>query len=163
MQDTKEYVVSPKLTHQSIAVLLTGGIAGACAYIAMTNTDGISTRRTDLSPETINMLAWVVCVAAALLCLLFLAELISTRRRPASKITLRPAGFSIPVGSAFKKHTVSASYAQITQLKLDFITPNRVLRIYTPEGTATVAELNVGAGVFEEIHAALLLRAPRNQ
>lgn len=161
MQDTKEYIVAPKLTHQLIAALLTAAIAAACAYIAMTNTDGISTRRTNLSAETVNMFAWVVCVAAALLCLLFLAELIATRRRPPSTITLTPAGFSIPIGSAFKKRTLSASYAQITQLKLDFVTPNRVLRIHTPEGTASVAELNVGAGVFEEIHGALLQRAPR--
>ena len=160
MQDTKEYVVAPKLAHHVIGICLTAGIAAACAYMAMTNTSGIHTRRTNLSPEMLNIILWVLCVAAGLLSLVFLVELVLTQRRPVLKIRLTPSGFSIPMASAFKTRTVSASYAQITLVKVHLVAPNRILRIHTTEGTATVAELNVGPGVFEEIRAALMQRAP---
>ena len=157
---TKEYVVAPRLSHHLLGIGFSGAIAGACAYMAMTNTSGIRTRRTDLSPETLNMMLWVVCAAAALLSLVFLLELISTQRRLAPKVSLTPSGFSIPIGPAFNKRTLSASYAQITHIKVQFAAPNRVLRIHTAQGIGTVAELNVGAEIFEDIRAAFAKRAP---
>ncbi|NHZ82064.1 hypothetical protein F2P44_22695 [Massilia sp. CCM 8695] len=161
MQDTKEYVVAPKLAHHLIGILFTGAIAGTCAYMAMTNTSGIATRRTNLSPEMLNIILWVLSVAAGLLGLIFLAELVLTQIRAVPKIRLTPTEISIPMIAAFRKQTVTASYAQITQVMVELSAPNRLLRIHTTAGNATVAELNVGAGVFEEIYATLLQRAPR--
>ncbi len=163
MQDSKEYVVAPKLAHHLIGIVFTAGIAGACAYMAMTNTSGILTRRTDLSPEMLNVILWVLCGAAGLLSLIFLVELVLTQIRPVPKIRFTPTEFSIPMVSAFRKQTVTASYAQITQVSTHLIAPNRLLRIHTSAGNATVAELNVGAGVFEEIYATLVKHAPRTQ
>ena len=62
--------------------------------------------------------------------------------------------------AAFRQETVTASYEQITQIKVSLIAPNRLLGIQTAVGNATVAELNVGAAVFEEIYATLGQRAP---
>ncbi|UOD29177.1 hypothetical protein INH39_27770 [Massilia violaceinigra] len=160
MEDTKEYIVAPKLAHHLIGICLTGGIAGACAYMAITNTSGISTRRTNLSPEMFTTILWVLSVAAGLLCLIFLVEMVLTQTRPVAKIRLTPTDISIPMLSAFRRHTVSASYAHITQVTVELIPPNRLLRIHTTAGNATVAELNLGPGVFDELHATLLQRAP---
>jgi hypothetical protein len=163
MQDTKEYVVAPKLAHHLTGIFFAGCIAGACAYMAMTNTPGISTRRTNLSPEMLNTILWVLCVAAGLLTLVFVAELILTQTRPATKIRFMPTEISIPMVAAFRKQTLTASYTQITQVMVNLNAPNRLLQIHTAAGNATIAELNVGAGVFDEIYATLLRRAPHIQ
>jgi hypothetical protein len=56
--------------------------------------------------------------------------------------------------------TVTASYEQITEVTVDQSAPNRFLRIYTTAGNATVAELNLGERVFDEICSMLVRHAP---
>ena len=163
MHDTKEYAIAPKLAHHLIGISFAGAIAAACAYIAITNTEGLVTRRTNLSADTLNVIVWVVCAAACLLSVVLIVELIATKRRAVPTMRFTPSEFSIPMVAAFKKQIVTASYAQITQVQIVLSAPNRVLRIHTTEGTATVAELNVGTAVFDEVHAMLVQRAARNQ
>lgn len=160
MRDTTEYVVAPKLAHQLIGIGLSAVAAVALGYWAMTNTQGMYTRRTNLSPEMLTTILWVLCVCAALLALVILAELLLTRNRPPSTIKLTATEFSIPMNSAFKQRTVSGRYDQVTKVKVLLSSPNRVLRIEAANGAATVAELNVGTRAFHEIHAAFVNRAP---
>ena len=163
MQESKEYVVAPRLAHHLIGILLTGGAAGACGYMAMTNTSGIVTRRTNLSPEMLNIILWFLCGAAGLLCLIFLVEAILPRIRPAAKIRLTPTEFSIPMVAKFRMQTLTASYAQITQVQVHLGAPSRLLRIRTTTGNATVSELNLCPGVFDEIHTTIVRRAQNRE
>ena len=161
MEVTKEYIVAPKLAHHLIAIAVGAAIAGACAYMAMTNTSGIHTRRTNMSPEELNLLLWVLCGAGCFFIVIVVAEMIVTRMRPVSTIRLTPTDIAIPMNSIIKRKTVTASYAQITGITVQNDAPNRFLRVDTTEGNATVAELNVGPGMFDEIYATLKQRAPR--
>lgn len=160
MEVTKEYIVAPKLAHHLIALAVGGAIAGACAYMAVTNTSGIHTRRTNMSPDELNLFLWVLCGAGCFFVAIVLAEMIVTRMRPVATIRMTSTDIAIPMNSLIKRKTVTASYAQITEITVLNDAPNRFLRIYTTEGNATVAELNVGPGMFDEIYATLRQHAP---